>query len=82
MVVLCAFRLRLNGGEEKIRTSDARLFRPALYQLSYLPNENEWRRIRVSNSSPPVRQTGALPNELMRHSVNWCVLCGFEPTRP
>lgn len=51
-----------SGASSRARTCDARLFRPALYPLSY--RGNVWRPRGGSNSRLPARQAGTLAAEL------------------
>ena len=54
------------GAVGRIRTSYARLFRPALYPLSYR-GKKSWRPVRESNPRLPARQAGTLATELTEH---------------
>ena len=64
-LVLSRLRSPWTGSVRRVRTSNARLFRLALYQLSY--HGLDWRPVRDSNPRLPTRQVGTLATELTEH---------------
>ena len=70
-------RCKKRGAPGRGRTCDARLFRPALYQLSY--RGKNWSGQRGSNPRPRPWQGRALPAELCPHD-DLAARVGIEPT--